>query len=169
MLGLLAVLLLYAFRVMIQPTIIALLLTFVLYQPVSWVQQRTGWSRAASIVAVYLFVIFILIITPVIFVPRVASSFESLIVVLETLVTDLQTATPGPLLAIGGFELSVDNLLQQMGTIIQDVLSPAAAGALGLAATVTAGVLTTIYVLVLGFWLLKDAIKLQRAPTALSR
>ena len=41
-LGLLAVLLLYAFRVMIQPTIIALLLTFVLYQPVSWVQQRTG-------------------------------------------------------------------------------------------------------------------------------
>ena len=162
MLGLLAVLLLYAFRVMIQPTIIALLLTFVLYQPVSWVQQRTGWSRAASIVAVYLFVIFILIITPVIFVPRVASSFESLIVVLETLVTDLQTATPGPLLAIGGFELSVDNLLQQMGTIIQDVLSPAAAGALGLAATVTAGVLTTIYVLVLGFWLLKDVIKLQR-------
>ncbi len=161
-LGLLAALLLYAFRVMIQPTIIALLLTFVLYQPVSWVQQRTGWSRAASIVGVYLFVILLLISTPVLFVPRVVSSFESLSVMLNTLVADLQTATPGPLLDIGGFQLSVNSLLQQLGTIIQDVLSPAAAGALGLAATVTTGVLTTIYVLVLGFWLLKDIIKLQR-------
>ena len=161
-LGLAAVLLLYAFRVMIQPTIIALLLTFVLYQPVSWVQQRTGWSRATSIVAVYLLVILALIITPVIFVPRVVSSFESLLVLLETLVTDLQTAAPGPLLPIFGFNLSVNNLLQQLGTVIQNVMSQAGAGALGLAATVTTGVLTTIYVLVLGFWLLKDIIKLQR-------
>ena len=161
-LSLLAIALLYAFRVMIQPTIIALLLTFVLYQPVSWIQQRTGWSRATSIVAIYLFVILLLIIAPVIFVPRVVTSLESLVVVLETLVTDLQTAEPEPLLAIGGFELSANNLLQQLGIVIQDVLSPAAASALGLAVTVTTGVLTAIYVLVLGFWLLKDIIKLQR-------
>ena len=63
-LGLAAVLLLYAFRVMIQPTIIALLLTFVLYQPVSWVQQRTGWSRAMSIAAIYLLLIVALIHNP---------------------------------------------------------------------------------------------------------
>lgn len=159
---LLAVFLLYTFRVMIQPTIIAFLLTFVLYQPVSWVQQRTGWSRAASIVAVYLCVIFLLIIAPVIFVPRLVASFESLTAVLDNLVEDLQTATPGPLISIGGFELSVNSLLQQVGTVIQNVLSPAAAGALGLAVTLTTGVLTTIYVLVLGFWLLKDVVKLQR-------
>ena len=101
-LGLLAVLLLYAFRVMIQPTIIALLLTFVLYQPVSWVQQRTGWSRATSIVAVYLLVISILTVMVAIFVPRVVSSFESLVILLETLVNDLQSAAPGPLLPIFG-------------------------------------------------------------------
>lgn len=162
-LGLLAALLLYAFRVMIQPTIIALLLTFVLYQPVSWVQQRTGWSRATAIVAVYLLLILILIITALIFVPRVVSSLEALLVLLETLVTDMQNVTPGPILAIFGFNFSVDSLLQQLGTVIQNVLSQAGAGALGLAATFTTGVLATIYVLVLGFWLLKDIIKLLRA------
>ena len=162
LLGLLAVLLLYAFRVMIQPTIIALLLTFVLYQPVSWVQQRTGWSRATSIVAVYLLVILILIIGPIIFVPRVVSSVESLLVLLETMVTDLQSAATGPFLPIFGFSLNIDDILQQLGTVIQNVLSQAGTGVLGLAATFTTGVLTTIYVLVLGFWLLKDIIKLQR-------
>ena len=161
-LGLLAVLLLYAFRVMIQPTIIALLLTFVLYQPVSWVQQRTGWSRATSIIAVYLLVILILIMMIAIFVPRVVSSFESLAVLLETLVTDLQEAAPETLLPIFGFNPNVNDILQQLGAVIQNVLSEAGAGALGLAATFTTGVLTTIYVLVLGFWLLKDVIKLQR-------
>ena len=161
-LGLLAVLLLYAFRVMIQPTIIALLLTFVLYQPVSWVQQRTGWSRATSIIAVFLLVILILIMMIAIFVPRVVSSFESLAVLLETLVTDLQEAAPETLLPIFGFNPNVNDILQQLGAVIQNVLSQAGAGALGLAATFTTGVLTTIYVLVLGFWLLKDVIKLQR-------
>ena len=161
-LGLLAVLLLYAFRVMIQPTIIALLLTFVLYQPVSWVQQRTGWSRATSIIAVYLLVILILIVMVAIFVPRVVSSFESLVVLLDTLVTDLQSADPGPLLPVFGINLTINNILQQLGTVIQNVLSQAGAGALGLAATFTTGVLATLYVLVLGFWLLKDIIKLQR-------
>ena len=161
-LSLLAVLLLYAFRVMIQPTIIALLLTFVLYQPVSWVQQRTGWSRATSIVAVYLLVILILIIAPIIFVPRVVSSVESLVVLLESMVTDLQEAAPETLLPFFGFPLNVNDILQQLGAVIQNVLSQAGAGALGLAATFTTGVLTTIYVLVLGFWLLKDVIKLQR-------
>ena len=161
-LGLLAALLLYAFRVMIQPTIIAFLLTFVLYQPVSWVQQRTGWSRATSIVSVYLLLIVVLIATPVIFVPRVVSSFEDLLVLLETLVIDMQTAAPGPALTLFGYELSANNLLQQLGTVIQNLLSQAGTGALGLAATLTTGILTTIYVLVLGFWLLKDIIKLQR-------
>lgn len=162
LLGLLAAILLYAFRVMIQPTIIALLLTFVLYQPVSWVQQRTGWSRATSIVAVYLLVILILIIAPIIFVPRVVSSVESLLILLESIVADLQEAGTGTLPPIFGFNLNVNLILQQFGAVIQNVLSQAGTGALGLAATLTTGVLTTIYVLVLGFWLLKDIIKLQR-------
>lgn len=161
-LAVLAVVLLITFRAMIRPTIIALLLTFLLYQPVNWVQQQTAWSRGVSIVAVYLLLILLLIAAPAIFIPRLAESFESLISVLDTLVVDLQTASPAPILTLGEYELSVNILFRQLGEILQNILSPAAAGALGFALTLTTTILTTVYVLVLGFWLLKDMHKLQR-------
>lgn len=163
LLALLAVILLITFRAMIRPTIVALLLTFILHQPVNWVQQRTGWSRGASVSAVYIFLILLLIITPVAFLPRLVDSLQSLTTALGTLVEDLQGAALGPLFQLGDYQLSVDSLLQQVGTVIQDVLSPAAAGALGFALSLTTTVLSTIYVLVLGFWLLKDIHILQRS------
>lgn len=162
LLALLAIILLIAFRPMISPTIIALLLTFILHQPVNWVQRRTDWSRGASVAAVYLFLILLLIITPVAFLPRLVDSLQSLITALATLVENLQSAALGPIFQFGDYQLSVDSLLQQVGTLIQDVVSPAAAGALGFALSLTTTVLTTMYVLVLGFWLLKDIHILQR-------
>ncbi|MBI1293559.1 AI-2E family transporter [bacterium] len=162
LLAVLAILLLITFRAMIQPTIIAFLLTFLLYQPVNWVQQRTAWSRGISIISVYLFLVLLLLVAPAIFIPRLVDSVESLVVVLDTLVVDLQTASGAPILSLGDYELSVNILFQQLGEVLQNVLSPAAAGALGFALTLTTAVLTTVYVLVLSFWLLKDLSKLQR-------
>ncbi|MCB0115315.1 MAG: AI-2E family transporter [Caldilineaceae bacterium] len=162
LLAVLAILLLITFRAMIRPTIIVLLLTFLLYQPVNWVQQRTAWSRGISIIAVYFGVVVLLLVAPAIFIPRLVDSVESLIVVLDTLVFDLQTASAAPILSLGDYELSVNILFQQLGEVLQSILSPAAAGALGFALTLTTTVLTTVYVLVLSFWLLKDMNKLQR-------
>ncbi len=163
LLALLAVALLVTFRVMIRPTIIALLLTFVLQRPVNWIQRRSGWSRGLSIALIYLFLLALIALTPAIFIPRLVDSFRSLRVALDALVQDLQTAVPGPLLTLGDYELSVEGMLQQLGAILQDILSPAAAGALDFALSLTTTVFTTLYVLVLTFWLLKDLNKLQRS------
>lgn len=162
LLALLAVILLITFRSMIRPTIVAFLLTFILHQPVNWVQRRTGWSRGASVGGVYFGLIFLLILTPVAFLPRLIDSLQSLSTALGTLVEDLQSAALGPIFQFGDYEISLDSLFQQLGTVIQDVLSPAAAGALGIALSLTTTVLSTIYVLVLGFWLLKDIHIFQR-------
>lgn len=162
LLAVLAVILLITFRTMIRPTIVAILLTFILHQPVNWVQRRTGWSRGASVGGVYFGLILLLILTPVAFLPRLIDSLQSLSTALGTLVEDLQSAALGPIFQFGAYELSLDSLFQQLGTVIQDVLSPAAAGALGIALSLTTTVLSTIYVLVLGFWLLKDIHILQR-------
>lgn len=162
LLALLAVILLITFRSMIRPTIVAFLLTFILHQPVNWVQRRTGWSRGASVGGVYFGLILLLILTPVAFLPRLIDSLQSLSTALGTLVEDLQSAALGPIFQFGDYEISLDSLFQQLGTVIQDVLSPAAAGALGIALSLTTTVLSTIYVLVLGFWLLKDIHIFQR-------
>ncbi len=162
-LALLAVIFLITFRAMIRPTIIALLLTFILYQPVNWIQRRTAWSRGVSIISIYLLLILLLLVAPVLFIPRLVASFESLVSVLDTLTTDLQTSSTAPVFTLGTFELSINALFQQLGEVLQSIVSPAAAGALGFALTLTTTVLTTIYVLVLSFWLLKDMSKLQRS------
>jgi len=162
LLALLAVSLLITFRAMIRPTIVALLLTFILHQPVNWVQARTGWSRGGSVGGVYLFLILLLILTSVALLPRLDESLLSLSSALGTLVEDLQAASLGPLFQFGDYQINLDSLFQQLGTVIQDVLSPAAAGALGFALSLTSTVLSTLYVLVLGFWLLKDIHILQR-------
>ncbi len=154
--------LLLVFRAMIEPTIIAFLLAFILHHPVNWIQHRTGWSRGASVVTIYGLLLLLLLVAPAIFIPGLADSFVSLLNALQTLIEQLQGASGGPVLHIGGFELSINSLFQQLGTALQDILSPAAAGALGLARTLTAGVLSTVYILVLTFWLLKDGHKAQR-------
>ncbi len=154
--------LLLVFRAMIEPTIVAFLLAFILHHPVNWVQQRTGWSRGSSVATVYGLLLILLLVAPVLFVPGLVDSFVSLLDALQTLIDQLQGASGGPVLTVGDFDLSINTLLQQLGAALQDVLSPAAASALGLARTLTTGVLSTVYILVLTFWLLKDGHKAQR-------
>ncbi len=154
--------LLVVFRSMIAPTIVALLLTFILGYPVTWIQQRTGWTRTTAVIATYLFLLALLALSPVLIIPRLSLMIDSLNTALQELVIDLQTSSAGPLFAFGDFSVSVDNILQQLGSVLQNILSPAATGALSLARGLTTGILSTVYVLVICFWLLKDSHKLQR-------
>lgn len=158
--------LLIVFRAMIPPTIVALLLAFILSYPVTWVQRRTGWTRATAVVSIYLLLLALLALTPVLIIPRLSTLITSLDMALQDLVDNLQTASAGPIFSLGGFSISMDNALQQLGNVLQNAFSPAASGALNLARGVTTGVLTTVYVLVICFWLLKDSIKLQRFAMA---
>ena len=154
--------LLVVFRSMISPTIVALLLTFILGYPVTWIQQRTGWTRTTAVIATYLFLLALLALTPVLIIPRLSTMIDSLNTALQELVIDLQTTSAGPLFSFGDFSISLDSILQQVGSVLQNILSPAASGALNLAKGLTTGMLTTAYVLVICFWLLKDSQKLQR-------
>ncbi len=154
--------LLVVFRSMIAPTIVALLLTFILGYPVTWIQRRTGWTRTTAVIATYLILLALLALTPVLIIPRLSTMTDSLNTALQELVTDLQTASAGPLFSVGNFSISVDSILQQLGSVLQNILSPAATGALSLARGLTTGILSTVYVLVICFWLLKDSHKLQR-------
>ncbi len=154
--------LLVVFRSMISPTIIALLLTFILGYPVTWIQRRTGWTRTTAVIATYLILLALLALTPALIIPRLSTMTDSLNTTLQELVIDLQTTSAGPLFSVGNFSISVDSILQQLGSVLQNILSPAATGALSLARGLTTGILSTVYVLVICFWLLKDSHKLQR-------
>ncbi len=161
-LALAAIVLLVTLRQMIAPTIIAFLLTFVLSYPVNWVQQRTGWGRTTSVVAVYFIMLLSLALGVLLIVPR----FDAILVALERTMADLggglQARMTEDIFSIGPLKLSTTEILGQAGTALQGVFSAASANPMTIARSVTSTIVSTVYVFVLNFWLLKDWHKLQR-------
>jgi predicted PurR-regulated permease PerM/phosphoglycolate phosphatase-like HAD superfamily hydrolase len=159
---LLVIFLIVMFRAMIPPTIVAFLLAFILGYPVNWIQRQTGWARRTAVVVVYVLLLGLIAIAPVLFIPRAITLATSLRATFEELITQLQSASTGLLVTFGEFDLSPDQLLQQAGEILQNVLLGTANPFL-IFRNVTYTVLTILYVLVLNFWLLVDLHKLRRA------
>lgn len=157
-----AILLLFTFRQMIAPTIVAFLLTFVLGYPVNWVQQRTGWARTASILSVYAIFAAALLLLGILIVPR----FDTIVVSLQSTVGDLldgvQSRVDAPLVAIGPLRLSFNEAVTQAESLLQGLFSAVTSNPMGIARGVTQSAISAVYALVLNFWLLKDGHKLQR-------
>ncbi len=160
--AILAVVLLVTFRAMITPTIVAFLLAFIFSYPVNWIQSRTGLARGATVAILYLFLLAFVLISPALLYPRGGDLVLSLQSAIEELVSNLRTATSGPIFVIGNYQLSADNLLQQAGDILQNVVTISTSNPIIIFRGVTTGVLTILYVSVLTFWILKDLQRLQR-------
>lgn len=162
-LAVIGIVLLVTFRQMIAPTIVALLLTFVLSYPLNWVQRRTGWARTTSLIAVYLIVAVTLLLLLVLIFPRLDTITTSLRNTLEDLVNSLRSTAGGPQLTVGPLSFSADAVFQQAGALLQPLLSVVTQDPLSIARGLTTGIVSIIYVFVLNFWLLKDWHKFQRA------
>lgn len=160
-LAILALILVATFRALIPATIVALLLAFVLSYPVNWLQRQTGWARSTAVAVLYTVILALLLLAPALIIPRAISLSLALRDTLESLVESLQSASTGFLLTLGDLHLSPDTLLQQVGDGLQNVLL-ATANPLSIFRGVSSGVLQTVYVLVLNFWILVDLQKLRR-------
>jgi predicted PurR-regulated permease PerM/phosphoglycolate phosphatase-like HAD superfamily hydrolase len=160
-LAILAIVLLVTFRAMISPTIVAFFLAFILGYPVNWIQRQTGWARTTAVTVLYLLLFAALLLAPALVVPRALGLLASLQETLEGLVDSLQTSSTGFLFTFGNYHLSADDVLQQVGDALQNVLL-ATANPLSIFQSVSAGVIQFVYVLVLNFWLLTDLQKLRR-------
>jgi predicted PurR-regulated permease PerM/phosphoglycolate phosphatase-like HAD superfamily hydrolase len=161
-LAVLALILLITFRVLITPTIVAFLLAFILSYPVNWIQRSTGWARPIAVTLTYVVLLLVLILMPVMILPRLADLVAKLQTTLEGLVTDLRNISAGPILQVGPINFSPYMLFQQAGELLGNLLVLATSNPLSLARGLTTSLITVVYVLVLNFWLLKDAYKLQR-------
>ena len=103
---LLAIWSIVVFRAMIPSTIVALLLAFTLGYPVNWIQQRTGWARTPAIVLLYVAILFLVLLMPVLVLPRILGLANSLQQILVDLIDNLQTAV----IPLGSFRIPVNDL-----------------------------------------------------------
>ncbi len=159
-LAVLSIVLLIAFRQMIAPTIVALLLAFVLSYPVNWIQQRTGWGRGLAVISTYVLVVIGFVAMVLIITPRADGMGDSLRRTIDDLLAGLQGGVGTLSFDLGPIHLSGEEMLGQVGEILRSAFG--SANPMGIARGLTASLVNLIFVVVLNYWLLKDSHKLQR-------
>ena len=159
-LGLGALGLLFLFREMIAPTVMAGLVVFVLNIPVKNLQER-DLPRGVAVVIVYALVLagialLWLVLGPWIqrFLLAIQQDLDQLLRGLNTLAEPLLWSVSLPLL--GEVELANLDLLTQFNQEIRTVIVNGLGNVTSYLGGLTEGLLSVIYVFVLSFWILKD-------------
>ena len=158
LLVILAIVTVFAFRAVIPATIIAFFLAFILGYPVNWIQQRTGWARGPAVLALYLLLLLVMTLVTILIIPRITGLVTSLEQTIEELILSLQQLS----IPIGDRTLHAGDFFEPLSGALQNIFSATTVDPMSIFRGVTNGILISIYVLVLNFWLLKDLQQLQR-------
>lgn len=158
LLVILAIVTVFAFRAVIPATIIAFFLAFILGYPVNWIQQRTGWARGPAVLALYLLLLLVIALVTGLIIPRITGLVTSLEQTIEELLLSLQQLS----IPLGDRTLHAGDFFEPLSGALQNIFSATTVDPMSIFRGVTNGILISIYVLVLNFWLLKDLQQLQR-------
>ncbi|MBC7223736.1 MAG: AI-2E family transporter [Anaerolineae bacterium] len=156
-----AVWLIFRFSQVLAPTVIACLLAYVFSPLVTYLQQRAHIPRALGILLCYLLVLGIISLLPILVVPSLVEQAQALDVDMEKILLTVSGWFGRQEVVLFGFPVDIRSLYNQMGDALRGLFSPAATGAVSLVVNVASGLLWTIYVLVVSFYLLLDAPRLR--------
>jgi len=143
----------------LAPLVLALLLAYLLNPLVNWVQHRWRMSRLLAVALVYLALIVLLITAFAALVPVLFRQLVALILGLDKILEQTSVALRQiPLLAAFGFQPDSHLLADQLRNELASLRTFAPRLVMGAAS----GVFSAVFVLVLSFYLLKDAETIDR-------
>ena len=153
-------LVLYVFRDLLPPVAIALVLAYLIKPIVDFVQRRTRLSRTLTVVLVFLVILLLFSIIPVTVVPYAVDQIRRLNVRLQQLTDSLISFLSQPI-NILGTSLSLQDLFGDLESAIQDLFQPFATQTVALLFNVASSLLWILSILVISFYLVKDAERLR--------
>lgn len=151
-----AVFLLYRFRVVIGPLILAIILSYILSPVASTVQARLKFPKAISIFLAYVLLIVILALILMIFIPLLANQLSGLNLDFQRILNQVETLL-GRQIVILGRTINVEDLIQQFVGSLQGILEPAFGQTVGIAFDVISSLVWIVFIVVVSFYLIKDA------------
>lgn len=152
--------LLFSFNQAIPPTLIALILAYLLNPPTNWLCRHMGWPRGLAVIVVLLMTVLALALAPLIITPSIMSIVNNINLDVTSLLPFLEKLGTQTL-SIGPLTVSFADISQQAQQQFQSLLTPMASGALQLVSGVAISLYWGLYVVVLVFWLLKDSYRLE--------
>jgi len=151
----LAIYLLYRFRVILSPMVLAVILAYVLSPLVNALQHRLGVRRALATLITYLIVLAVMVALPLVITPVLVAQFTGLNLNLQRFLLAIEEIL-GHRFILAGRVIDLDELVQQAIGSLQGFMEPVFGQTLSLAVEVITSVVWVIFILVVVFYLIKD-------------
>jgi HAD superfamily hydrolase (TIGR01549 family) len=160
--GLVLVLLLvlYLFRALLPPIAIAAVLAYVLKPIVDFLERRAGLPRVLAVFLVFLALLLVAVTIPATGVPYLVDRVTRLNLDLQQLADDLVRFLSQPI-TVFGFAFNPQDVVGEARTALQNLLRPFATQTVGFLFNVASSLLWILSVLIISFYLVKDAERLR--------
>ncbi len=151
-------LVLYRFRDVIPPLIIALLLAFILDPVVDFLSDHLPLSRGIATALVFLILIIGMLAAlaaPVAIVPSIQRAVRNLQIDFLRVITDIGAFFEQPV-EIRGYTLDLSDIYQELSTMLRSFVTSVAQGTLDVVLNVASGAVWLVFIVVTTFYLVKD-------------
>jgi predicted PurR-regulated permease PerM len=156
-------LILYRFRAVVPPLVIALLLAFILDPIADFLTDRLHLSRGLATMLVFLVLIVAVLgvlATPVAGgVLGIQRAVRSVQFDLTRIITDVGDFFEKPV-EVGGYSLDLSEVYQELSGMVRSFVGSVAQGTLSIVVSVASGAFWSIFILMASFYLVKDADRL---------
>jgi predicted PurR-regulated permease PerM len=147
--------LIYRFREILPPTIIALILAYVLSPLVTRIQNRWRLHRALAILASYLILILVATVLLFLLIPLLVDQFDSLNLDLQQLLQQAELFL-GQRFVVMGNTIDGKALVDQITTSFQTLVEPFLGQTLGFLIEIITSIVWLVYIFVISFYLILD-------------
>jgi len=155
------ILTLYRFRAIIAPTVIAVILAYILNPLVKFIQTRTRLSRGWAVSILYLILIVLLSVVLVIFVPILVQEVGEINVDIQEVADGISQFFARPLVLFN-YSFDTRSVYEEISGTLQDVVSSLVGHSLDILLGVAESFIWLFFILFISFYLLKDADKLRK-------
>ncbi len=151
--------LLYRFKAVIAPLVMAGVLAFLLNPIASFLERRLRMSRGLATVLVYIVLIGLISILPIILVPELVDQITRLVSNLEGIIQNIEGFL-GTEVVIGSYTIHVAQIIETSLEALRSLLDPLFGQTLGIAVDVITAMVWMVFIMVISFYLVKDSKRL---------
>jgi predicted PurR-regulated permease PerM len=149
----------YEFRGLLKPLVLAVLLAFILNPVIDFLEGRIGMHRGVASALVFLVLVIVMLgilAAPVTAVPSVQRAIISAQLDLRQIIDEIN-AFFGREIEIAGYTFDLSFVAEELSAALRRFVESLAQGALDVVVGVASGVFRVIFILIVAFYLVRDA------------
>ncbi|MHB0876529.1 MAG: AI-2E family transporter [Anaerolineae bacterium] len=152
---LLAVLVVYRFRSIIGPLVIALIIAYILTPVVDALQEQTHLPRGLCVLLVDIFALALVAVIPAVVAPALISEISAVNVDVQALLESVNSYLSGTVIVFG-FPVDLGALYEQFSASLRSLISPVVSGGLFFLLDLATGLLWSVFIFVVSLYLMRD-------------